>query len=135
MVAWIRLLSVLTGIVVGACGDKGAEDGSGTGGADQEVSFNLDMEDLQPLLARLAAEVDGFGDTEIAAIAGEVGRMKVDSTREWKFMVRHGTVRTLLRIQVFLDDVDAPDIALWTSRELASTIGAVVETYMEQQGK
>ena len=132
MVAWIRLLSVLTGLVVGACGDKA---GSGTGGADQEVSLNLDMEDLQPLLARLAAEVDGFSDAEIAAIVREVKRMKVDSTREWKFTVRHGTVLTPLRIQVFLDDVDAPDLALWTSHELASTLGTVVETYMEQQGK
>ena len=103
--------------------------------ADQEVSFNLDMEDLQPLLTRFAANVDGLGDAEIASIVRDVGRMKVDSTREWKFTVRHGALLTPLRIQVFLDDVDAPDVALWTSRELASKLDAVVETYMEQQGK
>ena len=93
------------------------------------------MEDLQPLLARFAARVDGFGDREIAAIIDDVGRMKVDTTKEWKFRVRDGGVKTHLRIRVFLDDVDAPDLFLWTSRGLASTLDKILVAYIEQQGK
>ena len=123
-----RLLATICAGVIGACGDGGAA-------ADHEVSTSLDLEDLQPLLARFAAKVDGFADRDVAALTGAVGRMRVGSAMEWRFSVRDGAVKTRLRIQVLLDDPTTVDFYLLTNRHLASTLETVLIAYMEEQGK
>jgi len=54
----------------------------------EEWSTNLDMEDLNPTLEKLAECVDsGFGKQEIAEVAGVADEMKVDQTRVFRFPV------------------------------------------------
>jgi hypothetical protein len=101
-----------------------------------EASTNFDLEDVAPFLKRVVALIDsGFTVADAQRVAVQIGKQAVDSTREYRFNVRAGGVRTPLQIVAFMDDVDAPDIYFFTSKALAERIDAAMAKYMEEVGK
>ena len=79
----------------------------------EEWSTNLDMDDLEPALKRLASCIDnGFGDREIAEVMGVVEKMRHDQTKALKFSIRANREKADLFIVIFMDDTDAPDLAI-----------------------
>jgi len=81
----------------------------------EEWSTNLDMEDLEPTLQKLARCIDGgFGKQDIAEVAGVVDEMKPDQTRAFRFPVTAGGHETELWVVAFMDDIDSPDVAVYS---------------------
>ncbi len=75
-----------------------------------DTSVNMDMEQLQPLLERVAARVrGGFGGKEIAKLMRAVKRMKPDETRQFRFQIQFEGRACPFGIFIFMDDIDAPD--------------------------
>jgi hypothetical protein len=96
-----------------------------------EVSTNLDLADLTPLLKSVQWLIqNGFGDAEVARIDAVARSMAVDQTKELKFQtVFHGT-STALRLQVTKDDVDAVSVWFITSPELAAEIRKAMKPFL-----
>jgi hypothetical protein len=96
-----------------------------------EVSTNLDLADLTPLLKSVERLIqNGFGDAEVAQIDAAARSMPVDQTKELKFQtVFHGT-STALRLQVKRDDVDAVSIWFITSPDLAAEIQIALKPFL-----
>ena len=79
-------------------------------------SLALDMNGLEPALTKLASCVErGFGPSEIAEVVGTVEMMKPGQPRAFRFPVTAGGASTDLWLDVFLDDVDSPDLAVHSS--------------------
>jgi hypothetical protein len=88
-------------------------------GSFEEWSSNLDMDDLEPLLRKASALVDsGFGKTEIEEVIGVLEEMKPDQTRTFRFGVRFQKKKTDLYVVLFMDDIDAPDLAIHSAPAL-----------------
>lgn len=66
--------------------------------------------------------LEGFGQAEIDLIESRLLEMEVDEEESLNFRVRYAGKETPLQIAIFMDDVDAPDIAFFTSVELAAVI-------------
>jgi hypothetical protein len=96
--------------------------------------MNFDLESLEPFLQRLAQKIEGFSPVEIAAVMRGVSEMAVDEERDWNFTVQHAGSPVPLRVHIFLDDVDAPDLAFFTSAELASLIQEELVLFAQEQG-
>jgi hypothetical protein len=85
----------------------------------EEWSSNLDMDDVEPLLRKIAGLVDsGFGKSEIEEVIGVVEEMKPDQTRAFRFGVRFQKQKTALYVVLFMDDIDAPDLAIHSAPAL-----------------
>jgi hypothetical protein len=102
----------------------------------KEASANFDMEDVAPFLKRLVALVDsGFTSADAEVLADRISKQALDSEREYKYPAGTKSGRTPMRIVVFMDDVDAPDIAFFTEPALADQINAAMAKYFEAVGK
>ncbi len=89
----------------------------------RETSTNFDLEEVQPFLKRIAALVDsGFGPSEIDGLMKKAKKLKPDQSCYFTFLVVSDGTASPLRIRVFMDDVDAPDIYLYASKKLANQI-------------
>jgi hypothetical protein len=78
-----------------------------------EASTNLDMDELRGVLNGVSKVVDsGFGSSEIKTVLAMAKSMEVDEERALDFKVRHVGRAGTLRVAIFLDDVDAPDLYL-----------------------
>jgi hypothetical protein len=88
-----------------------------------ETSTNFDLEQVQPFLIQIAALVDsGFGPPEIDGLMKKAKKLKPDQSCCFTFPVVFDGIASPLRIRVFMDDVDAPDIYFYASRKLAGQI-------------
>lgn len=100
-----------------------------------EASMNFDLDTLGPFLNRVSEQVDsGFGNEEIQALMAEVTGMEVDAEMQWNFTVVHRGDSTPLEVQVFMDDIEAPDVAFFTSASLAQEIEEEWAKYTEELG-
>jgi hypothetical protein len=79
----------------------------------EEWSSNLDMDDLRPTLEKLSKCIDnGFGQKEIDEVCGVAEEMHHDQTRALKFSISAAGQKADLFIVIFMDDIDAPDLAI-----------------------
>lgn len=100
-----------------------------------EVSMNFDLDTLTPFLSRVSGLVDsGFGEPEITELMAEVSSMAVDAEKQRTYSVIHAGRSTPLEVRVFMDDVDAPDVAFFTSPTLAEAIGQEMMKFAEELG-
>jgi len=84
-----------------------------------EWSTNLDMDDLEPTLKRLASCIDnGLGEREIAEVMGVVEKMRQDQTKAFKFSISASREKADLFIVIFMDDIDAPDLAVHSAPQI-----------------
>jgi hypothetical protein len=79
----------------------------------EEWSENLDMDDLAPTLGRLAECLgSGFGEREVAEIMRVVEQMRHNQTKAFKFPVAVAGRSSDLFVVIFMDDIEAPDLAI-----------------------
>jgi hypothetical protein len=97
-----------------------------------EASANFDGEQVAPFLNLLSLKLDrGFGKPEIDLVDSRLLEMELDEVVTFNFRVCYAGKETPLLIEVFVDDVDAPDVAFFTSPELAATIEKLFDEVLE----
>ena len=101
----------------------------------EESSANFDLENIGPFLGRLSAFIEsGFGANEIQKVCRAVDEMEHDEQREMEFPIRHGGTDSLLRVGIFMDDVDAPDLYFFSPPALALQIDEEIDRFFEELG-
>jgi hypothetical protein len=112
-----QLLVMFVGVALGSVASCGADPQ----GAVEEASANFDIEDVEPILRRISDLVEsGFADEEVNSLASKISDQAVESEREYRYRVRIGGTNAELRVVVFMDDVDAPDIGVHGCRREVS---------------
>ena len=100
----------------------------------EEASMNFDTENLKPFLLRVAGFVEkGFAADEIDKVMA-LARLPHQSEEEVQFSVVYGGARAPLRVRVFMDDVEAPDVYFFTSPQLAKRIDQELKAFCEELG-
>ncbi len=100
-----------------------------------EASMNFDLATLAPFLDRVSSLVEsGFGEPEITRFMAEVSAMGVDAEKRWSYSVIHAGHPTPLQVAVFMDDIEAPDVAFFTSAALAEAIDQEMMKFAEELG-
>jgi hypothetical protein len=99
-----------------------------------EASTNLEVEGVAPLLQRVARLVEGLSRSEVQSLAREIAALPIEAEREWNFKVRYRGGDVALRVVAFMDDVDAPDLAFFTTAELAAAIQREMRAYSQERG-
>lgn len=121
-------LAVAIGIV-GGCGSTPPSAMEGVGGG-------VDLEDVEPILRRVAALVErGFSEQDAKSLSSEISAQVVQSKREYRRRVRFSGADIELQVVAFLDDVDAVDIDFITHPALAQLIDKSIAEHMESVGK
>jgi len=89
----------------------------------EDTSANLDAEQVEPLCKRIATFIDaGFGETEIDALVKKLQRLKPDGTYQVVYSITYKGTLCPVRVRVFMDDVDSPDIHFFAPLGLARRI-------------
>ena len=112
-------------------GKRAAEESPG---GLSEASMNFDSDLVEPFLQRVSTLVTGFGAKEIAEVAQMIAELEVEDERELRFEVSDEGCWILLRVRVFMDDVDAPDLHFFTTPELAKEIEQLLAEFREELG-
>ena len=60
--------------------------------------------------------------------------MDVDETKTFEHEVKFDGADVNLRIEVFMDDIDSPDVAFFTTKDLADSIRAEMVKFAEDLG-
>jgi hypothetical protein len=95
-----------------------------------EWSTNFDLESVEPFLRRVCTCVDsGFSDIEIDGLLAMVRDMKMDEEKQVEFNIAYCGTTSLLRITVFMDDINAPDIHFFGPRSLCEEMSNIIEDF------
>jgi hypothetical protein len=128
----MRILALLSSLL-GVAPSRGAEPIDVS--ALSEASMNFDQEHVGPFLLYLSKTVGGDFDSAAAEkITEAIDRLRVEETANWEFDVAVAGGRERLVMVAFKDDVDAPDLAFYTSPELAARIQEELESFGAEQG-
>ena len=101
----------------------------------QESSTGFDLEHVRPFLKRISLLIEsGFGETQIDRVCQLAEKMEVDATEELEFPIRFGGKDTFMRITIFMDDVESPDVYFFSPPDLAAKIDAEMESFFEELG-
>ena len=101
----------------------------------EEASMNFDLENVRPFLERLKPLIEsGFSDDEILRVQRMMESMKVDEEKEVEFPIQYRGSRSVLRIGIFMDDVDSPDVYFFTHPKLAEEIGVQMKKFADDLG-
>jgi hypothetical protein len=85
----------------------------------EEWSTNLGMNALEPTLKKLPKLVQaGFRNTEILEILAVAEEMKPDQTRAFRFPIKFQKKKADLFVEIFMDDENAPDLAIYAPPSL-----------------
>ncbi len=99
-----------------------------------EASMNFDSRRVRPFLERISPLVTGFEEAEIARVLRVVEELSIDEESELVFAVLYEQKPISLRIRIFKDDVDAPDLYFFTVPPLADKIQQSMRTFSEEHG-
>jgi hypothetical protein len=90
-----------------------------------EWSANLDFENLEPVLQKLAKCVEtGFGVQEIGEVIGVAEIMRPDQTKAFRFPITAKGKPSELWLVIFMDDIDSPDLEIHGSAEVIQNFEA-----------
>ena len=129
----VFVLIAALGSITGCAGPP-AHEGNGMQGL-HEASMNFDLDTLQSFLPRVERLVDsGFGPVESDQIMDLARTLEVGAEARREFQVVHGGQGVVLRIQVVMDDLEAPDVYFFTSEELAKAIGDEMIAFGDELG-
>lgn len=96
----------------------------------------MDLEDVEPILLRVAALVErGFSVQDARTLSASIAAQSVQSKREYRQRVRFRGAVVELQVVAFLDDFDAVDIDFITDPDLAQLIDKAINEHMESVGK
>jgi hypothetical protein len=92
----------------------------------QEWSSNLDMDDLRPTLEKLSRCIDdGFGNLEILEVCAVAEEMRHNQTKALKYSISASRGKADLFIVIFMDHLDAPDLAIHSSPQVIARLEAL----------
>jgi hypothetical protein len=101
----------------------------------EEFSTGFDMENVRPFLNRLPPLIlSGFGAGQIDQVCALAESLRHDEERELQFPIQFLGKKTVLRIRIFLDDIDAPDLYFLAPAALSTKIGEEFEKFAEELG-
>ncbi|MGY0635265.1 hypothetical protein [Luteimonas sp. A478] len=97
--------------------------------------MNFDQEGIRPFLAELSRSFSsGLEPARADELAQSIESLSVEQTGNWEYeVVANGKTERLV-VVAFKDDVDAPDLAFYSSPELASRIQEQLESFAQAQG-
>jgi len=99
----------------------------------QESSSNFDIENVRPFLERVSRLIEsGFGETEILQVCAVIDAMEHDEEKEREFPIGYAGIACHLRVGIFMDEVDTPDIHFFTTPELALQIDDEMEKFFDE---
>jgi hypothetical protein len=99
-----------------------------------EFSTNFDADLVRPFLERVQRLIEsGFGAGEVEQVCQVVATLPHDQERTLEFQVQHAGSVTPFRIQVFMDDIAAPDIYFFTSAMLARQIDVEFDRFTTER--
>jgi hypothetical protein len=100
-----------------------------------ESSMNFDLDTVEPFLRRVSPLIDaGFGEKEIKLVVELATKMEHEDEQEIRFQITFQGSASELRIRIFMDDTDAPDIYFFSTAELAEKIDSEMERFAEDLG-
>jgi hypothetical protein len=128
----VRILALLFSIMAMSCSNNTPPiDVSGL----SEASMNFDQEGVGPFLLHLSGIVGSEFDSAAAEkVIDAVDALDVEQIGNWEFRVSGNGSSQRLVIVAYKDDVDAPDLAFYTSPELAARIQEQLEAFATEQG-
>ena len=101
----------------------------------QESSTNFDMENVRPFLQRISPLIEsGFGPEQIEQVCRLAERMKHDDEQELEFPIRYGGRDALMRVGIFMDDINSPDVCILAPPMLAEQIDVEIENFFDELG-
>lgn len=101
----------------------------------EEFSANFDLVNVEPFLDRVSKLTDtGFGKEEIRQVTKTLSKMKPDEESDLEFSVTFEGHQEKIKLHLFLDDIDAPDLYFFTSHALSKKIEKQYITFTEEKG-
>ena len=101
----------------------------------EESPAGFDLEQVRPFLQRISPLIEsGFGEVQINQVCQLIERMEIDATEELEFSIRLGGKATSMRVSVFMDDIESPDICFFSPPALSARIDAEIESFFEELG-
>ena len=100
-----------------------------------EASMNFDQDGVGAFLTELSRSfTSGLEPSQADTLAQSIGSLPIDQTGNWEYTVVANGKTERLVVVAFKDDVDAPDLAFYSSPELATRIQERLESFAQAQG-
>lgn len=101
----------------------------------EEASMNFDGDMVRSFLERLNGLLAaGFGPTQVDQVVQLAEELDVDEECELDFEVEYNRQPMPLKVRVFKDDVDAPDLYFFAPPELSRRIRDEMKRFSDQLG-
>jgi hypothetical protein len=100
-----------------------------------EASMNFDQEGVGPFLAELSRSfTSGLKPSQANTLAQSIDSLPMEQTGNWEYWVVANGKTERLVVVALKDDVDAPDLAFYSSPELVARIQEQLESFAQAQG-
>ena len=100
-----------------------------------EASMNFDQEGVGPFLGSLSQSFSsGFSADQADKLAAAIDSLPVEQTGNWEYNVTVNGRTERLVVVAFKDDIDAPDLAFYSSPGLAARIQKQLASFAQAQG-
>jgi len=97
--------------------------------------MNFDQEGVAPFLGILSQSFSsGFSSDQADKLAAAIETLPVEQTGNWEYGVTVNGKPERVVVVAFKDDIDAPDLAFYSSAELAARIQKQLESFAQAQG-
>ena len=102
----------------------------------QEASGNFEVEQLPDFLSRLKTLVDsGFDESEILQVQTIAETMPIDSSKQLEFPIDFKGINTSLKIKLFMDESESPEVSFVTQPDLAEAIDREISAFFRESGR
>ena len=100
-----------------------------------EASMNFDQEGVGPFLGSLSQSFSsGFSSDQADKLAAAIEALPVEQTGTWEYGVTVNGKPERLVVVALKDDIDATDLAFYSSAELAARVQKQLESFAQAQG-
>ena len=100
-----------------------------------ETSMNFDAGDIRPFLVGIANNPRfGLPDAFVPTIVQALPDLAVDVTRRWTIDGSFDGKIIQLEIEVFMDDLDAPDLSFFSTQAVIEEIDRELSDFAESKG-
>lgn len=101
-----------------------------------EASMNFDAEEVAPFLTQLTNNPRFTFPANLAAeIGGSLPNIEVDDTKRWSITCGFDGGDIAMEIEVFMDDIDAPDLYFFSTQDAVSELDRELVAFSEATGK
>jgi hypothetical protein len=101
----------------------------------QEFSANFDSGLVRPFLERIQTFIEsGFGPAQIEQVCQVVSTLPHDQEQTLEFQIRYAGRDARFKVHVFMDDIDAPDIYIFSPSALRQQIASEFQRFAGERG-